>query len=98
MPYPLALLSTAVSLFAIPSRNGPGQPDTECGAEGLGDCPHGLNTQGLEHATTTFAGSDGTPSLEHAQSSLAVSQYDMPAFNSLDNQYKSRMELAPLIN
>jgi hypothetical protein len=72
-----AALSTAGAVFATPSPNSPGQPQVECGEDGLGNGPHGFSTSGFGNAETKYAGSDGTPSLEHANSDKAVSQYDV---------------------
>jgi hypothetical protein len=72
-----AVLSTAGAVFATPSPNGPGQPQVECGEDGLGEGPPGFSTSGFENAETHYAGSDGTPSLQHANSDKAVSQYDV---------------------
>jgi hypothetical protein len=69
--------TTAEAVFATPSPNGPGQPQVECGEDGLGNGPHGFSTSGFENAETHYAGSDGTPSLQHANSDKAVSQYDV---------------------
>jgi hypothetical protein len=74
----LATLSMAgAAVFATPSPNGPGQPQVECGEDGVGEGPHGFSTSGFENAESKYAGSDGTPSAEHANSDKAVSQYDV---------------------
>lgn len=73
----LALVTTTTAVFAIPSPNGPGQPQVECGEDGLGDGPHGFSTSGFANAETRYAGSDGSASLAHSQSDKAVSQYDV---------------------
>jgi hypothetical protein len=80
-----AALSTAGAVFATPSPNGPGQPQVECGEEGVGEGPHGFSTSGFENAETKYAGSEGTPSLEHANSDKAVSQYDVACLQLTDN-------------
>lgn len=80
-----AVLSTAGSVLATPSPNGPGQPQVECGEGGLGNGPHGFSTSGFENAESKYAGSDGTPSLEHAHSDNAVSQYDVACLQLTDN-------------
>ena len=54
-----------------------GQPGAECGAAGATLEPHGFLTDGFANAEAHYAGSDGTPSLAHAHSSHAVSQYDV---------------------
>ena len=73
----IALLTSATAAYAVPSPNGPGQPSVECGENGLGDGPHGFTTSGFAHAETVYAGSDGSQSLENANSANAVSQYDV---------------------
>ena len=42
--------------------------------------PPGFSTSGFANAETHYAGSDGTPSLAHANSPHAVSQYDVAGF------------------
>jgi hypothetical protein len=54
-----------------------GQPGAECGAPGAEQMPHGFTTAGFANAETHYAGSDGTHSLANANSSHAVSQYDV---------------------
>lgn len=81
----LVLLTTTTSAFAKPSPNGPGQPQVECGEDGLGDGPNGFSTSGFDHAETKYAGSDGTDSLDHANSDKAVSQYDVACLQLTDN-------------
>lgn len=73
----LVTTATTTAAFAVPSPNGPGQPNVECGEDGLGNGPHGLSTSGFGNAETHYAGSEGTPSLQHANSDKAVSQYDV---------------------
>jgi len=80
-----AVLSTASLVLATPSANGPGQPQVECGEDGLGNGPHGFSTSGFENAESKYAGSDGTSSLEHANSDKAVSQYDVACLQLTDN-------------
>jgi hypothetical protein len=53
-----------------------GQPNQDCGKVPIADQPAGFQTQGFSNAESHYAGSEGTPSL-HAQSSAAVSQYDV---------------------
>ena len=81
----LAALSTTGAVFAVPSPNGPGQPQVECGEDGLSEGPHGFSTSGFGNAETKYAGSDGTPSLEHANSDKAVSQYDVACLQLTDD-------------
>lgn len=54
-----------------------GQPGAECGAAGATLEPQGFLTDGFASAEAHYAGSDGTPSLVNANSSHAVSQYDV---------------------
>jgi hypothetical protein len=42
--------------------------------------PAGFSTSGFANAEEKYAGSDGTPSLAHANSSHAVSQYDVACY------------------
>jgi hypothetical protein len=81
----LGLLTTTTAAFAVPSPNGPGQPQVECGEDGLGDGPHGFSTSGFGNAETKYAGSEGTHSLEHANSDKAVSQYDVACLQLTGN-------------
>ncbi len=71
---------------ATPSPNGLGQPSLECGAPGATNQPPGFSTSGFEHAETIYAGSDGSASLENANSEHAVSQYDVACFQVTQNQ------------
>ena len=70
----IAMGGTGIVL-ANPSPNGPGQPSVDCADVSSG--PAGFDTQGFANAEAHYAGSDGTPSLAHASSSKAVSQYDV---------------------
>lgn len=54
-----------------------GQPGASCGAAGAELMPPGFGTAGFANAEAHYAGSDGTPSLAHANSPHAVSQYDI---------------------
>ncbi len=54
-----------------------GQPGAECGDEGAELMPPGFMSGGFANAETHYAGSDGTASLAHANSTHAVSQYDI---------------------
>ena len=56
---------------------GTGQPGAECGEDGAELEPAGFMTGGFEIAEARYAGSEGTPSLLHAASGHAVSQYDI---------------------
>ena len=70
----IAMGGTGIVL-ANPSPNGPGQPSVDCADFSSG--PHGFDTQGFANAESHYAGSDDTPSLAHANSPAAVSQYDV---------------------
>jgi hypothetical protein len=56
---------------------GTDQPGAECGEEGAELEPAGFLTEGFATAEARYAGSEGTPSLANANSSHAVSQYDI---------------------
>ncbi len=68
-----AFLLTALTIGSVAA----GQPGAECGDPGAELMPHGFTTGGFANAETHYAGSDGTPSLAHANSAHAVSQYDI---------------------
>jgi len=86
----LALASLATT-FASPSPNGPGQPGATCGSadalmtpgNAVGASGSAFNPDGT--AGSVYAGSPGTDSLEHANSSHAVSQYDVACFQVSSN-------------
>jgi hypothetical protein len=59
---------------------GTGQPGAECGDEGAEMEPAGFGSPGFEIAEARYAGSDETPSLMHANSDHAVSQYDVACY------------------
>lgn len=82
-----AVLAFAMSggVFAASNPNGTGQPSQSCGSPTAGQMPNGFGTAGFAHAETVYAGSDGTPSLLHARSSHAVSQYDVACFQVTSN-------------
>jgi hypothetical protein len=73
-------LSSDPAAFAAPNPSGTGQPDQECGDPGATVAPPGFETGGFANAEEHYAGSDGTPSLAHASSSHAVSQYDVACY------------------
>ena len=82
-------LGVAGVAYADPSPNGPGQPGapgTTCGSTGATSTPGGSSgAQGAPFnpsgtAGTVYAGNPGTASAVHAQSSHAVSQYDIACF------------------
>jgi hypothetical protein len=85
--YIMALAIVGLSVVGIvsadPSPNGPGQPGAPgvaCGSSGATNQPAGFLTPGFTFAGTVYAGSDGTASQLHANSSNAVSQYDIACF------------------
>ncbi len=80
------MLTTATSsAFADPVQMVLVRPQVECGEDGLGNGPHGFSDSGFGNAETHYAGSDGTPSLEHANSDKAVSQYDVACLQTTGN-------------
>jgi hypothetical protein len=98
--FALALAVGAVSLFgtavasADPSPNGPGQPGapgTTCGNANTSSTPgNAANAGGSPFnpngtAGTVYAGNPGTASSEHANSTHAVSQYDIACFQVTQN-------------
>ncbi len=58
-----------------------GQPGASCGADNATLNPPGFDSKGFVHAETIYAGSEGTASLAHANSTHAVSQYDIACVN-----------------
>ena len=74
------LLGLTVSTVLAGNPSGTGQPSASCGSAGAEMMPAGFNTAGFANAAARYAGSDGTPSLAHAQSSTAVSQYDVACY------------------
>jgi hypothetical protein len=81
------LLTLALAGTALAAGNpaGTGQPGAECGDEGATVEPAGFLTDGFAIAEARYAGSDGTPSLLHAHSEHAVSQYDVACFQVTSN-------------
>ena len=77
------ILSLTLAGGALAARNpsGTGQPGAECEAIQ----PHGFTTAGFANAEVHYAGSDGTASLAHSNSSHAVSQYDVACFQLESN-------------
>jgi hypothetical protein len=82
-------LTTIGAALATPSPNGPGQPGaptTTCGAANTSATPGGsasspgspFNSNGV--SGMNYAGNPNTASLAHANSSHAVSQYDIACF------------------
>jgi hypothetical protein len=90
----LALAGGAVLCFALAggvlaasNPSGSGQPSQSCGSPTAGQMPNGFGTAGFTHAALVYAGSDNTASLNHAQSSAAVSQYDVACFQLSTNHH-----------
>ena len=73
-----AALLLSMSAFAASNPAGTGQPGADCADEVT--LPTGFGTDGFAYAETVYAGSDGTPSSDNAQSSAAVSQYDVACY------------------
>lgn len=77
----------AGATFGASNPSGSGQPDQSCGSSTAAAEPHGFGTDGFAIAEARYAGSDNTPSLAHARSSAAVSQYDVACFQLSSNQH-----------
>jgi hypothetical protein len=75
----ILMLTLSIGSVAAGGGNpaGTGQPGAECGDEGATLEPAGFLTDGFANAEARYAGSEGTPSLAHANSAHAVSQYDI---------------------
>jgi hypothetical protein len=56
-----------------------GQPNASCEDTGANP-PPGFSSGGFANAESKYAGSEGTPSAANANSSQAVSQYDIACF------------------
>ena len=93
----VVLLAAALALplaspaLADTSPNGPGQPGapgTTCGSSNAGTTPgsaasaNGSPFNPSGQAGLVYAGNPGTASLAHANSSHAVSQYDVACFQN----------------
>ncbi|HMC38170.1 MAG TPA: hypothetical protein VKI19_00820 [Acidimicrobiales bacterium] len=87
----LTLMAPASMAFADTSPNGPGQPGapgTTCGGPagnanstpGASASAQGSPFNPSGRAGQVYAGNPGTASLAHAQSTHAVSQYDIACF------------------
>jgi hypothetical protein len=74
----LVMLAVGTALAGNPA--GTGQPGAECGAAGATMEPPGFGTGGFANAESRYAGSEGTPSAANANSSHAVSQYDVACY------------------
>ena len=73
-------LSVATGAFAGGNPNGTGQPSQSCGSATASTSPNGFNTAGFATAEQNYAGSEGTHSAANANSSAAVSQYDVACY------------------
>jgi hypothetical protein len=73
--------ATAIALGLLTGVALAGQPGASCGAAGAEMSPPGFNSGGSAIAEARYAGSDGTASLAHSQSGMAVSQYDIACFH-----------------
>jgi hypothetical protein len=78
----LLLVMAALAFGAAPAFGG--QPNVECGDPGSHPVA-GFGTGGFENAESHYAGSENTPSANNAQSSHAVSQYDIACFGGHGN-------------
>ncbi|MEA2505883.1 MAG: hypothetical protein QOH48_501 [Actinomycetota bacterium] len=74
----VSMLPVAANAAANPS--GTGQPSQSCGSATAPSNPAGFDTSGFVNAESHYAGSQGTPSLQHSNSTAAVSQYDVACF------------------
>jgi hypothetical protein len=81
----LLTLSVATGAFAAGNPNGTGQPSQSCGSATASTSPNGFNTAGFAIAEGVYAGSDGTHSAANANSSAAVSQYDVACYQVTTN-------------
>jgi hypothetical protein len=66
------------SSFAVANPSGTGQPNASC--EESITAPNGFSSGGFANAQAHYAGSDGSPSQENANSNHAVSQYDVACY------------------
>lgn len=66
------------SVLAAANPSGTGQPNQDCANQST--MPKGFSTNGFANAEVHYAGSDGTPSAANAQSSHAISQYDVACY------------------
>ena len=81
----LVAIAVCVSMNAASNPSGTGQPNQSCGSTTALSNPPGFDTSGFANAESHYAGSDGTPSLLHANSSHAVSQYDVACYQVSNN-------------
>jgi hypothetical protein len=83
-----ATLVMSGSAFAAANPQGtgqPGAPNVSCGEGNATAMPKGFTTAGFANAESHYAGSDGTPSQQNAQSSHAISQYDVACYQQTAN-------------
>ena len=73
------------SALAASNPSGNGQPNVECGEDGITSAPAGFSTGGFANAEDHYAGSDGTQSQANANSDHAVSQYDVACYQQTQN-------------
>jgi hypothetical protein len=71
---PLSALALAAASAPIAAA---GQPNADCESVPVALQPPGFQTSGFAQAESVYAGSEGTPSAENANSGNAVSQYDI---------------------
>jgi hypothetical protein len=91
----IALLTTVAAAYADPSPNGPGQPgapETTCGSPDATQTPGDSASNGGSPfaggtADAHYAGNPDTPSLAHANSPHAVSQYDISCFQQTQHNH-----------
>jgi len=72
----VTLSAAALALAAAPIASA-GQPNQSCDTVAVELQPPGFQTAGFANAEANYAGSENTPSAEHANSPKAVSQYDV---------------------
>ena len=75
----IGLLISGTALAAT-NPSGTGQPGAECGADNALMSPQGFSTEGFAKAEAVYAGSDGSASLAHSNSSKSISQYDVACY------------------
>jgi hypothetical protein len=73
----IVMLSARALTTGIAPIASAGQPNADCATVPVALQPPGFQTTGFAHAESVYAGSDGTPSAENANSPTAVSQYDV---------------------
>lgn len=81
-------LAIAGSAFAAANPQGtgqPGAPNESCGSGNATSQPNGLLTSGFANAAAHYAGSTDTPSANNAQSTHAISQYDVACYQQTAN-------------